>query len=203
MREYLLRRQAIRSISVRKAAMALAGVGMLAASARLSVPFYPVPLTMQTLAVLLIGGMLGPSMGVSSVLGYLAIGALGGPVFHNGLGGPAVLAGPTAGYLVGFLPAVLVMGLASRLAGRRPVAPTWRSAARRMGLLTAGAVLASAAVYAVGLPWLALFTGLGLHKVLVAGAVPFLLGDALKVALAVGAVYLGSKAVRTWRPSLF
>lgn len=203
MKAYLLRTQAVRAISAQKAVMVLAGVGILAASAWLSVPFYPVPLTMQTLAVLLIAGTLGPVMGLSSVVGYLALGALGAPVFHGGLGGAAVLAGPTGGYLLGFMPAVFVMGWAVRLAGRRPAAPSFRSAARRMTLPAAGAVLASVAIYAVGLPWLALVTGMGLQKTLAVGAVPFLLGDVLKVAVAVGAVYLGSKAVRHWRPSLF
>jgi biotin transport system substrate-specific component len=203
MKAYLVRMQVVRSISAQKAVMVLAGVGILAASAWLSVPFYPVPLTMQTLAVLLIGGTLGPAMGVSSVIGYLALGAAGAPVFHGGLGGVAVLGGPTGGYLIGFIPAAFLMGLASRLAGRRPAVPSLRSAVRRMTLLAAGAVLASLAIYAVGLPWLGLVTGMGLHKVLSVGAVPFLLGDLLKVAVAVGAVYLGSKAARHWRPSLF
>jgi biotin transport system substrate-specific component len=174
---------------------------MLAASAWLSVPFYPVPLTMQTLAVLLIGGMLGPALGVSAVAGYLALGAIGAPVFHGGLGGVLVLAGPTGGYLAGFLPAVFVMGWAARLAG--PAARGHGAAARRLFVLALGAAAASAAVYALGIPWLALFGGLGLQRAVAVGLVPFLLGDALKAAVAVGAVYLGRRALFQWRPSLF
>ena len=82
---------------VRRLVLVMVGVGLLTASAYLSVPFYPVPLTMQTLAVLLIGGLLGPTLGASSVAGYLALGAAGAPVFHNGLGGAAVLVGPPVG----------------------------------------------------------------------------------------------------------
>jgi len=214
MKANLLRVEAIRSVAAQKAALALAGIGILAASAWLSVPFYPVPLTMQTLAVLLIGGTLGPALGVSAVAGYLALGALGAPVFHGGLGGVLVLAGPTGGYLLGFLPAVFLMGWAARLAGGPgrlgdPAGPASAQAVsvpgsyRRLLFLAVGAVVASAAIYALGVPWLALFGGLGLERAAAVGLVPFLIGDALKAAVAVGAVYLGSRAVSRWRPFLF
>ncbi len=202
--------EAVRSVAAQKAALVLAGMGILAASAWLSVPFYPVPLTMQTLAVLLIGGAMGPALGVSAVVGYLALGALGAPVFHGGLGGAFVLAGPTGGYLLGFLPAVLLMGLAARLAGdpagsMRAVsgsAGASSGSCRRLVVLAMGAVVASAAIYALGVPWLALFGGLGLERAVTVGLVPFLLGDVLKAAVAVGAVYLGGRALSQWRPFL-
>jgi biotin transport system substrate-specific component len=203
MKAYPLAIDAIRSVAARKVALVLAGIGILAASGWLSVPFYPVPLTMQTLAVLLIGGALGPAMGVSSVVGYLALGAAGAPVFHGGLGGAIVLAGPTGGYLVGFIPAVFVMGWAAHLAGRRVPGAQTRAAVRRMVVLAAGALLASAVIYLIGVPWLALAGGLGLHRAVAVGLVPFLLGDLLKAAVAVGAVYLGGRALSQRRPSLF
>jgi biotin transport system substrate-specific component len=203
MKAYLQRTEAVRSATAQKAVVVLAGVGILAASAWLSVPFYPVPLTMQTLAVLLIGGTLGPTLGVSAVVGYLALGAAGAPVFHGGLGGVLVLAGPTGGYLVGFLPAVFLMGWAARMAGPRPARAGSGSAFGRLLILGLGAVVASAAIYAVGVPWLSLFAGLGLQRAVAVGLVPFLLGDALKAAVAVGAVYLGGRALSQWRPSLF
>jgi biotin transport system substrate-specific component len=216
MKAYLLRAEALRSHAARKAVLVLAGIGILAASAWLSVPFYPVPLTMQTLAVLLIGGTLGPVLGVFAVAGYLALGALGAPVFHGGLGGALVLAGPTGGYLLGFLPAVFLMGWAARLAGgpgrlgdpagsapgSAPAASSSGSY-RRLLLLAVGAVVASAAIYALGVPWLALLSGLGLGRAVAVGLVPFLLGDLLKAAVAVGAVYLGGRALSQWRPFLF
>jgi biotin transport system substrate-specific component len=164
------------------------------------------------LSVLLIGGTLGPVLGVSAVAGYLALGALGAPVFHGGLGGVLVLAGPTGGYLLGFLPAVFLMGWAARLAagpGRLgdPAgpgsAPAVSGSYRRLLFLAMGAVVASAAIYALGVPWLALFGGLGLERAAAVGLVPFLLGDALKAAVAVGAVYLGGRALSQWRPFLF
>ena len=212
MKAYPQRAEAVRSIAAKKAALVVAGIGILAASAWLSVPFYPVPLTMQTLAVLLIGGMLGPALGVSAVAGYLALGALGAPVFHGGLGGVLVIAGPTGGYLLGFLPAVFLMGWAARLAGGPgPLggragagsAPAVSGSYKRLLVLSLGAVAASAAIYALGVPWLALVSGLGLERAAAVGLVPFLLGDALKAAVAVGAVYLGGRALSQWRPFLF
>ncbi|MFH1266177.1 MAG: biotin transporter BioY [Planctomycetota bacterium] len=201
-----------------RAGLVLAGMAVLTVGAWLSVPFYPVPLTMQTLAVLLVGGLLGPTLGVSAVAGYLAIGLMGAPVFHNGLGGLAILAGPTGGYLVGFLPAAFLMGLAVRWArtatgaqatserradrgpgaelGRSSARPGgWRAPARELAVLAAGAVLASVAIYVLGVPWLALFTGGSLRHAAAVGAVPFVLGDLLKAAVAVGAVRLGGAAL--------
>lgn len=191
--ERTLRTEAPRALLM--AGLVLAGVGVLTAGAWLSVPFYPVPLTMQTLAVLLVGGLLGPTLGASTVAAYLLAGAMGAPVFHNGLGGIAVLLGPTGGYLVGFLPAAFIMGLAAlhmRRGLRGAGGPTGRLVSiREIAVLTAGALLAGAAIYCVGVPWLALFTGSGLRHALTVGAVPFLLGDLLKTAVAVSAVRLG------------
>jgi biotin transport system substrate-specific component len=173
----------------------LAGVGALTAGAWLSVPFYPVPLTMQTLAVLLVGGLLGPALGVSTVAAYLFAGAMGAPVFHGGLGGMAVLLGPTGGYLVGFLPAAFLIGLAAQRLGKG-MSGAGRSTGglasiREISILTVGALLAGAAIYCVGVPWLSLFTGSSLSKAAAVGAVPFLLGDLLKTAVAVAALRLG------------
>lgn len=180
---------------VRRVALVAGAVGLLTASAYLSVPFFPVPLTMQTLAVLLIGGLLGPTLGASSVAAYLALGAAGAPVFHNGLGGFAVFAGPTGGYLVGFLAAAFVMGTAVRMATRvsrrggssRAALTGWAA----LGVVALGVLVASAAVYAVGVPWLAVFSGTDMATAFSVGAVPFLLGDLLKGAVAIAALRVG------------
>lgn len=184
------------------------GVGVLTAGAWLTVPFYPVPLTMQTLAVLLVGGLLGPRMGVASVASYLVLGLSGAPVFHAGTGGAAVLLGPTGGYLVGFLPAALLMGL---LAGRAHAGASQGSAGTRhapaggdgttarfrtLALLVAGAVLAEIAIYACGVPWLAVaYAGGSLSRAAAVGLVPYLLGDLLKIAVGIAAVRTGSRAL--------
>ncbi len=180
---------------IMSALLVVAGIGVLAASAWVSVPFYPVPLTMQTLSVLLVGGLLGPRRGLATVAGYLALGLAGAPVFHGGLGGPAVLAGPTGGYLVGFLPAVLLMGLAAdwALRGARQVRPLGQFV-----VLAAGALAAEVLIYCLGVPWLALVGGLGIRQASAVGLVPFLLGDLLKAAVAVGAVRGGRSALARW-----
>ena len=166
----------------RTSLLAAAGVSAaaIAVSAWLSIPFIPVPLTLQTLAVLVVGGILGPVWGPAAVLVYLGLGALGLPVFHGGTGGLGVLAGPTGGYLVGFVPAAFVVGLASRAA--------WRHGRLRTGgtlLLAVGAVAATAVIYLVGVPWLALVANLTADKAVASGLLPFLLGDLLKAVAAV------------------
>ena len=194
-----LRQALVARPGVAMVAAAVAGIGVLTASAWLSVPFYPVPLTMQTLAVLLTGGLLGPRLGVASVAGYLALGLTGAPVFHGGTGGPAVLLGPTGGYLLGFLPAAFLMGLAAsrarssrgRVVPRRPLV--------HLLVLSAGALLAEAAVYALGVPWLALaYLGGSLGRAATAGFYPYLLGDLLKASVAIGAIRLGSGRLGSW-----
>ncbi len=218
-----------------------AGIALLTAGSWLSVPFYPVPLTMQTLAVLLVGGLLGPRRGPAAVAGYLALGLAGTPVFHNGIGGPAVLLGPTGGYLLGFVPAAFLMGLAARHAGvaggavrgvvggvvditidrmvgevqsepqafargfltpggfiaREGDARKEGAWLRDIGILLAGALPALVTIYVCGVSWLTVaYTAGDLSRALVLGAVPYLLGDAVKVAVAVGALRLVATALR-------
>lgn len=198
-----------RRTTAAKLGLVLAGIGMLTAGALCTAPFYPVPLTMQTLAVLVVGGLLGPRLGLSAVAGYLGLGLTGAPVFHGGLCGPGVLAGPTGGYLVGFLVAASVMGFAVDRArragavgcsGRTGAGDVSRS--RQMAVLVGGALLSEAAIYAFGLPWLALYTG-GFGNAVAAGLAPFLLGDALKTAVAIGAVRSGRKLLSHWSPPPF
>jgi len=168
-----------------------AGIGILTAGAWLSVPFYPVPLTLQTLAVLLVGGLLGPRLGSTAVLGYLALGMAGAPVFHGGLGGPAVLLGPTGGYLAGFLPAAFLMGVAASQGRRSAVGQGRRITVGGVAWLVAGALLAEVVIYVAGVPWLAaVYTGGSLRAAVMMGAVPYLLGDLLKAAVAIAALSL-------------
>ncbi|KZX22397.1 biotin transporter BioY [Rathayibacter tanaceti] len=160
------------------ALLVLAGAGLTAAMAQLFVPMWPVPFTGQTFAVLLVGTTLGALRGALSMVVYALIGALGAPVFTEGSHGWAVLAGPTGGYIVGFVLASLVTGwLAQRRWDRRVV-----------GTLVSF-LAGTATIYLVGLPWLAAALGtLGLPadpgSVLSAGLVPFLVGDVLKAVLA-------------------
>ncbi len=140
--------------------------------------------------------MLGPAWGPAAVLLYLGLGALGLPVFHGGAGGLGVLAGPTGGYLVGFVPAAALMGLAGRAAGRSP----WRGRAS-VAALGAGALGATVAVYAVGVPWLAAVAGLSAGKAVTVGLLPFLLGDSVKAVVAVVLVRAVASALAETRAS--
>lgn len=156
--------------------MALASLmaALMAVGAYVAIPVGPVPIVLQNFFVLLSGLLLGPSWGLASVLVYLLLGLLGLPVFAGGGGGFAHFAGPTGGYLVGYIPAVVVAGGLSRR-GRSPAADAWAAA------------LGALAVYAVGVPWLAFVARLGPAGAAAAGLLPFLPGDALKVALAAAA----------------
>ncbi|KAF0107643.1 MAG: putative biotin biosynthesis protein BioY [Anaerolineaceae bacterium] len=138
------------------------------AQVRIPLPFTPVPLTGQTFAVLLVGAALGSRRGAASLLFYLTLGMAGLPVFAGGASSLAYLAGPTGGYLIGFVCAAFVVGfLAERGLDRH-----FRSA---LLVFLVGEVV----IYLCGISWLSLH--LGAQKALVAGVFPFLLGDAIKM----------------------
>lgn len=152
-----------------RAAMTATLVALIGAGAWVAVPFVPVPLTLQTLFVLL-SGVLLRRWGFFPPLCYLVLGALGLPVFHNGLAGVGVLLGPTGGFVAGFVLAGLIAGLAYERR-ERPVR-------------LAGLALASLAVYASGAAWLAVSTGMPLGAAVAVGVLPFVPGDVLKTAAA-------------------
>ncbi len=152
---------------------AAAGAALVALAAQLAVPLpgTPVPMTLQPLAVLLVGGLLGPGLGSASLVLYLAAGAAGLPVFTPfGAPGLARLLGPTGGYLLAFPVAAALVGWA---AARRP---GW------IGLV-AGPLLGMLAIHAGGMAQLAALTG-SARAALAAGVVPFAVGDTLKIAVA-------------------
>lgn len=157
------------------AATVVAASLLLAASAKISMPFYPVPLTMQTFVVIGLALTLGPWRGLAAVLLYLAEGAAGLPVFagtpEKGIG-LAYMMGPTGGYLLGYVPAVAIGGWLA--------AHGWdRSPLRAL----VAALLSGAVIYVPGLLWLG--TVIGFDKpVLQYGLYPFICGDVVKAALA-------------------
>jgi biotin transport system substrate-specific component len=171
---------------LRQAALAFAGVVLLTLSAKLQVPFYPVPMTLQTLVVLLIGAAYGWRLGAATVALYLLHGFLGAPVFANtppAAAGPLYFMGPTAGFLLGFIASAAIAGLAVE-----------RGLARSPLLLASALLLAQATVFLLGTLWLAYFATLanGASGVGFARAVTvvetFLLGDLLKTAIATAVV---------------
>ena len=140
--------------------------------AQIEIPLWPVPLTLQTLGVLFTGAVLGSRRGAFSMLLYLAEGLVGLPVFAGGASGVTQLLGPTGGYLVGF---VIAAGLVGWLAERG-----WD---RRLLWTVLAMVIGNLAIYALGVSWLAVFLG-DLQTALVKGALIFVPGDLVKIAVA-------------------
>lgn len=176
---------------LRLAILAIAGTALLTLSAKIQVPFWPVPMTMQTFAVLVIGMAYGWRLGGATLLLYMAEGAAGLPVFagtpEKGLG-LAYMTGPTGGYLLGFvLAAALVGWLAEK---------GWD---RRVPTTALAMLLGNAVIYIPGLLWLAVM--IGLEKAVKFGLAPFLMGDAVKLLLAAAALPLAWRVVQRWRGS--
>ena len=171
MEQVLVRSSA--SIVGRRAVAIAAGAALVAAAAQVAVPLpgTPVPMTLQPLAVLIVGGLLGPWLGASSLFFYLALGAAGLPVFTPiGLPGIARLLGPTGGYLLAYPAAAFAVGAIA--------APPARLGRVALGTL-AGVVL----IHLGGLAQLLILTG-SLAGAVRLGTLPFVLSDLLKVALA-------------------
>ncbi len=158
----------------RQAMLVAIGVAALTLSAKIAVPMWPVPITMGTFAVLGIGAAYGPGLGLVTILTYMGLGALGADVFAGSaeVSGIAYMMGGTGGYLLGYVLATVLLGLFAR-AG-------WDRSAGRMAL----AMLAgNAVIYVPGLLWLGALYGWD-QPILQWGLWPFLIGDAIKLALA-------------------
>ncbi|MEO3754929.1 biotin transporter BioY [Streptomyces sp. B6B3] len=161
---------------VRDLALILGGAALTGAAAQLSVPVpgSPVPVTGQTFAALLVGASLGPVRALLSLLLYALAGMAGTPWFAEGTSGYGM---PSFGYVIGMTLAAGAVGALARRGGDRTVPRT-----------VATMAVGTAITYAVGVPYLALATGMSAAEAVDAGLVPFLLGDALKAALAMGAL---------------
>jgi biotin transport system substrate-specific component len=163
------------SLWIKRAVLVVLGVVALSICAKIRVPIWPVPATLQTFGVLLIGATFGFRLGVVTLLAYIALGALGVAVFAGDSAGLAYLAGPTAGYLIGFVVAVAVVGSLARQGWDRGVASM-------VGALLIG----NAIIYAFGMPWMfyLFLESKGFAWVMQWGMTNFLFADALKLALA-------------------
>jgi biotin transport system substrate-specific component len=163
---------------LRDAGLVLAGTALLVLGSRISVPLpgNPVPFTLQTLAVLLAGGALGTRRGAMSTVLFIALGAVGLPVFAESRHGLDVILGATGGYLVGFIAATALVGRLAELG--------WD---RHIGGSVGMNLLGTALIYLVGVPWLAVAAGVPLGEAVTLGLVPFLVGDLVKLLVAAGA----------------
>ncbi len=155
----------------RSIALIVAGSLLLTLSAKIQISFWPVPMTMQTLAVLVLGAACGARLGVAAMLAYIAEGAAGLPVFAGPSAGAAYLMGPTAGYLIGF---VIAAGVVGFLAERG-----WN---RRMSHIVVAMCLGHLLIFVPGVLWLAVL--FGWQKAFAVGVSPFVLATLLKTALA-------------------
>lgn len=161
------------STRFRHITLILFGAVVIALSAQLVIPTQPVPFTGQTLGVLLVGGALGFRRGAAAVLLYLAIGALGAPIYAEGKAGIGVIGGPTGGYLLGFVVAAGLVGRLAELGWDR----------RLPGALVAMSV-GTAVIYAIGVPWLKVATGMSWSDAVAIGMTQFLLWDLAKACIA-------------------
>ncbi|MGI8998398.1 MAG: biotin transporter BioY [Candidatus Limnocylindria bacterium] len=166
----------VRDVALVLGAAALTG---LAAQVAIPLPFTPVPLSLQTLTVLLAGAALGPIRGGMAMLLYLVAGMSGVPWFSEQRSGFDF---PSFGYIVGFVLAAIVAGTLARRGADRTVMGT-------IGLMVVGNLV----IYALGVAWLAIALEIGAGRALELGALPFLIGDGLKIALAAGLLPI------TWR----
>lgn len=146
----------------------LSGSLLLAICANIAVPFYPVPMTLQTMGVLFIAMLYGWRLGTLTVLAYLFEGTIGLPFFANGAFGLATLLGPHVGYLIGFVFSAMVSGFL--------VEHGWGK--HYWGVFAAG-IAGEIALYAIAVPVLATF--IGWHHALILGLLPFILGDIIKL----------------------
>lgn len=157
--------------ALRAAILVAAGTALLTLSAKVNVPLPYVPMTMQTLVVLMIGATYGSKLGAATIVAYLIEGAVGLPVFAGPVGGLAYMAGPTGGFLAGFVVAAFTMGwLAER---------NWDVSVTR---LFAAMMLGHAVILAIGWGWLAFGLHLGMSKAWLVGVLPFVAGSLVKSA---------------------
>lgn len=168
--------------TVQEVVLVLAGTALIAIAAKIKVPFFPVPMTLQTLAIGLIAATYGFRLATLTVIAYLGEGLLGIPVFTNtppAVAGPLYFLGPTGGFLVGFVALAMIVGWAAD-----------RGFDRSVVKLFAAILAGETVMFTLGFAWLAWFAqlssgaiGLGTATALAAGVTPFILGDLLKSAL--------------------
>jgi biotin transport system substrate-specific component len=179
-----------RSTLLTDALLVLAGTGLVAGAAQISVklPFTPVPITGQTFAVVLVGGSLGAIRGTASLMLYLWLGVAGAPIYADQDSGWGVITGASGGYIVGFVLAAAITGFLAEHGWDKRVSSS-------IGAMLTGNVV----VYLVGLPWLAVVLDTNLEQTLEYGLYPFVPGDTFKLYLAALALPAAWKVVRRIR----
>jgi biotin transport system substrate-specific component len=174
-------------VRARNVVLVAAGVLFTALLAQVSIPVpgSPVPITGQTLAVVLTAAALGPVRGTAVQVFYILAGLVGLPFYSEATSGIQVVTGATGGYLIGFIPAAYLIGLAAQRGADR-------SFLKALPLFAAG----QAVIFAVGVPWLAVTTGMSASQALDAGFYPFILGGLVKAAVAAAVLGTAWKLTR-------
>lgn len=169
----------------------LAGIVLITVSAKIQVPFWPVPMTLQTMAIALVAAVYGLRLGVSTIVGYLALGAMGVPVFAGPVAGLAYMVGPTAGFLAGFVVLTAIVGFAVERMGKLGF---WKT----LGAMLVGDLM----LFTLGFVWLGYFFVTGSGATL-GGAIawekgvqPYILADLFKMTLAAASVIAIGSLVR-------
>lgn len=153
--------------------LSLTGLTILSAQIVIPLPFTPIPLTMQTFAILFGAAAIGPFKSLIAQFAYISLAALGMPILAGDKGGIEAVIGATAGYLLAFMVASFVVGkIASQITTKK-----------FQGVLI-GYVLGSLIIYVLGASWLAIYTGKGISYAVINGVIPFLIGDLIKAGLA-------------------
>ena len=160
---------------VRHIVLIVTGALFIYLTAQVYIARLPVPWTLQTFGVLVVGGALGARRGFAAVALYVLLGVVGLPFFAEGKGGTAVFLGATGGYLVGFMLAGAIVGRLAELGWDRHIGGA-------LGMMLIGNVV----IYVIGLPWLSTALHLSIQDTIAAGLTPFIVWDAAKLAIAAG-----------------
>lgn len=162
-------------MNTRKTLITALFTGLIIVGTFIKVPLPPVPITLQTLFVILAALLGGFNVGFFSFIIYLILGTIGLPIFSSG-GGIGALIGPTGGYLFGMLLATIIAGLISDLGKEKD---------NKILYFIIGGLLATLAIYAIGVPWLKLSTSMEWNKAFKLGLLPFIIGDTIKLIIVV------------------
>ncbi len=175
MNHYITENLKLRSIvwpannsTIKQISLILFGILLLSISAQIVIPLEPVPLTLQSVTVVFLGMLYGPRLGVISVMGYLLAGTVGLPLYAEFSSGAGVLLGTTAGYLFGFIPAVLIGGYLAQC-----------GFARNILLAFISACLSASVIFFFGILVLSKF--IGMHQAILTGLMPFVATETLKM----------------------
>jgi len=162
-------------MNTRKTLITALFTGLIIVGTFIKVPLPPVPITLQTLFVILAALLGGFNVGVCSFFVYLILGTIGLPIFTSG-GGLGALIGPTGGYLFGMLLSTIIAGIISDLGKEKD---------NKILYFLIGGLLATIAIYAIGVPWLKLSTSMEWNKAFKFGLTPFIIGDTIKLVIVV------------------